>query len=173
MFNLKIFLPDAASQEKDGKFNSQINKINVGSRYIYAFDQNTFSHILNVHPCEPGESLKIYLFRLDPEYKDHFVRGDWIGLTGSLIKVLEVYVLRRFHSRILCWIGGCSWFYFFNCAVLLQGLKFTRRSAKTFGSRRKDVSAGKLPTARKRGEERRILQGVLQNFRDNLLWRVI
>jgi hypothetical protein len=111
-----------------------------------------------------ARSLKVHIFSTDPQFKNPTIRRDWIGLIGSLVKAVEALVLWRFGPCILCWVSLCTWFYFFVCAMILQQQKLSRGYVKNLESGRMDIIAGQLPTARKRGEERKIFLGAPRNF---------
>jgi hypothetical protein len=162
-----------ALQARAKKFDAYAEEVHIGSRDVYAFDRFTFNQVVNVPACRLGEPLKVHHFTTDSRYKDHIIRHDWIGIIGSLVKVMESYILWRAHARILCWVTSFAWFYFLICAAVLQLQKLSRGSVRDFDCGRVDLIAGKLPTTRKRGEELKILLGAPRNFRHHLLWRII
>jgi hypothetical protein len=129
--------------------------------------------VLNVSPCEPGEPLKVHIFPRDPWYTGPVVRGDWAGLIGSLVKLIEIYFLWRCNARTLCWVSSCSWFYFFTTAAILLHQKLSREYGKDFDNGQLDIVTGQLPTARKRGGEWIALLGAPRNFRHHMLWRIV
>lgn len=120
--------------------------------------------------CDTYEEIKVHFVIADP-YDEGTLKGDWIGLALSAVKVIKVVVLWKFEAVIAGLLSVSPWFYFFACATLLQFKKVSRGSDVDAG--RVDIITGELPTAQRRGGDRKLLLGVPQDVRHRLLWRII
>ena len=116
----------------------------------------------------------MYIFQRDPYYEGPITHGDWFGLSLTLSKGLELYVLYILDAGTLSWVSGLSWLYFFMSAALLQFMQLSRGYRRDFGTDgRLDIISGQLPSTRRPAGECRILLGTPSNFRNHVLWRVI
>jgi hypothetical protein len=82
----------------------------------------------------------------DALYGGLVIKGDWIGLIASLVKIAEVYMLWRFNMGILCWSTAVLGLFVCGTIVLIQKLSQCRKDHR---NDRIDVIAEELPTTRK------------------------
>jgi len=137
-------------------------------RANFVFDQFTLNQLQSIPTSSPGEEVKVRWFHNDARYEGPNLRGDWIYLFATLIKLVEIIALWRLAAGVLCWIGSIPWIYFFICATVLQTKKLSREFRKEVDNDYSDILVGEL----KGDAKRLILLGAPPNFRSHLLWLI-
>jgi hypothetical protein len=113
----------------------------------------------------------VYSFVQDPHHRP-VRKWDWFALGLSALKIVEIFVLWELGARNLCWTTAIPWAHFFLAALILQGLEISQGYRKSNKSE-VDILAGKLPTAKTLGGERKILLETPRNYRHHPLWTVM
>ena len=106
------------------------------------------------------------------EIAARIILKDWMGIMASIIKLAEVFLLWKDGARALCFVGGCSWAYFFSISVAFQAIGLSRNLSGKGDDRDLDLLAGQIPTPVKAGGQCKILLGAPQNVRHSFLWRL-
>ena len=142
-------------------------------RDIYAFDQFTANALDPAIPFYPGSDNlpHVYIFRQDPLHKGFVTSRDWIGLSLTLSKIIELGVLHFLGAGSLWWATGLIWFYFFTSAVVLQFMELSWGYFDVVG--KDDVLAGGFPSMRRPAGPCKILLGIPGNYRHHILWKVV
>jgi len=140
------------------------------SRYRdnFVFDQFTLNQIQSIPTSNLGEEVKVRWFHNDARYEGPNLRGDWISLFATLIKLVEILALWRLDAGVLCWIGSIPWIYFFICAIVLLINKLSREFNNEVDNDYSDILVGEL----KGDSKRLILLGAPPNFRSHLFWLI-
>jgi hypothetical protein len=90
----------------------------------------------------------------------------------TFVKVTEVYILYHFGSRRIYWITGICWVYFLLATTIIQFFGLGRAYDERSNNKCLDILAGKLPTPRVIGGERKVLFDVPINVRKSRIWRL-
>ncbi|KAL8919029.1 MAG: hypothetical protein Q9208_006995 [Pyrenodesmia sp. 3 TL-2023] len=144
----------------------------IARQDVYAFDQSV-SGILDLIPDEESQNT-FHILVPDVYYHEIASRifwKDWAAILASTVKLVEVFMLWKHKALILCFIGGCSWIYFFCASIALQAAGVSRELSGRARERQLDVLAGPLPTPVKAGGQFKMLLGAPYNVRHSKLWR--
>lgn len=149
---------------KDGRHPAMVD--------IHIFDRFTSGPLNSVLNSPEGALPVVYTFIRDPTYRT-VKRGDWVGLSLSALKGLEMYALWRLGTTQLYWVTAMPGLYFLLAAVVLQTMRATRGYVKD-AETEIDALVGDLPTAKvPGGATKKILLCMPENFRRSNLWRAI
>ncbi|RHZ46498.1 uncharacterized protein CDV56_103754 [Aspergillus thermomutatus] len=136
---------------------------------IYTMDKNAQLALDTVPAAEKGSPIDIYRFIPDQGGLPSPWR-DWICLFLSLVKLIEVFALRKVGSRgVWAWTMA-GWAHAFVAAVLLQVTGLGRDSPS---KRTRHLVAGILPSPLRMGEQGKIVLGIPANIRRHTLWRIV
>ncbi|KAF9893958.1 hypothetical protein FE257_008929 [Aspergillus nanangensis] len=137
------------------------------SHCMYTLDKNARLALDTVPATENGAAIAIHRFILDQGALPAAWR-DWLCLSLSLTKLIEVLVLHAVHSRTLWFWTMLGWAHAFCAAVLLQVAGVGRDDAT---KRTRNLVAGTLPSALRSGEKGKVVLGIPANIRRHVLWR--
>ncbi|KAK0647077.1 hypothetical protein B0T16DRAFT_353944 [Cercophora newfieldiana] len=139
---------------------------------IYALDRFATGPLNSVLNSPEGDLPVVYTFIRDPSYRP-VTRADWIALSLSSLKLVEMYALFRLGRTHLYWVTALPGFFFLSAALLLQSKQATRGYAR-HEQTELDVLLGELPSAKvPGGVTRKILLRMPENFRRSKLWRAV
>ena len=142
---------------------------------VYTFDQCTAGILDLIPESETTNSLFVYILIPDAYHKASAIRNvwkDWLGVTISTLKSVELLILWKQGATSLALISGCSWGFFFVMSVVLNAFGLSREYSERVRERNVDVIAGQLPTPIRNGGHFKILLGAPQNVRHSLFWRL-
>ncbi|KAL4888805.1 hypothetical protein BDV59DRAFT_196169 [Aspergillus ambiguus] len=140
------------------------------SHCLYTLDRNARLALDTVPSGEKGAPIVIHRFILDLGGIPAAWR-DWLCLSLSLAKLVEVVVLRAVGSRRIWVWTMVGWAHAFAAAVLLQTTGLGRDDAT---KRTRHLVAGTpLPSALRAGEQGKIVLGIPANVRRHVLWRTV
>lgn len=117
--------------------------------------------------------MTIFTYRNYPFDRPTNVSREWMALSVSFLKVIELYTLWMTGDRFLCCISVFPWLYFYIAAVALQLRRHWRGQPEDSGSDWVDILAGRLPTTTRPGGSRKLLLGTSENSRLFSTWRII
>lgn len=131
---------------------------------------------------KPGDPLLVHTFAAydflfdgsDPYTNEQ----DWIAISSSLLKLVELHILWREGAPDLCLVAGVAWFYFFTAAIILWLRKKWGRWISDSSNEEQgvDIIVGHLPSAKRAGGERKIILGAGDNsilsFLQRIIWAV-
>lgn len=136
---------------------------------IYTLDKNAQLALDTVPAAERGSPIDIYRFIPDQGGLPSPWR-DWSWLLLSLVKLIEVFTLRKVGSQgVWAWTMA-GWAHAFVAAVLLQVTGLGRDSPF---KRTRHLVAGILPSPLRMGEQGKIVLGIPANIRRHTLWRIM
>ena len=139
---------------------------------IYAFDRSTSKLLNSIPESNPGAPLNIFTYRNYPFDRPTNLSHEWMALSVSFIKMVELCTLWMAGDRILCWVSGLPWLYFYVAAVALQLRRHWRGQVEE-SSDWVDVLAGRLPTTTRPGGSRKLLLGTSEKGRLFLSWKIV
>jgi len=145
------------------------NSWNFGSGFrephtAYAFDRSTTITLGTIMPSEGHEGIQVHVYCRDPTP----VRNDWLAITGSLVKVLEMAILYHAGAEKLWWVTAIAWAPAYCSAIILQ-ICGVGRDGRDVGEI--DLIAGELPSPIHSGRGGKILLGIPGNIRRSRIWK--
>ncbi|KAF7167149.1 hypothetical protein CNMCM5623_000556 [Aspergillus felis] len=136
---------------------------------IYTLDKNAQLALDTVPAAEKGSPIDIYRFIPDQGSLPSSWT-DWFWLFLSLVKLLEVFTLRKVGSQGVWVWTMAGWAHAFVAALLLQVTSLGRDSPF---KRTRHLVAGILPSPLRMGEQGKIVLGIPANIRRHTLWRIV
>ncbi|GIK01913.1 hypothetical protein Aspvir_005954 [Aspergillus viridinutans] len=156
---------DAITQIKASESHDNVYRAHV----IYTLDKNAQLALDTVPAAEKGSPIDIYRFIPDQGSLPSPWR-DWFWLLLSLVKLIEVFTLRKVGSQgVWAWTMA-GWAHASVAAVLLQVTGLGRDSPF---KRTRHLVAGILPSPLRMGEQGKIVLGIPANIRRHMLWRIV
>ena len=154
---------------------SDTETVEISRHDVYTFDQCTSGILELVPECEATGSFVTYVLIQDAYSRESSKRNawiDWVAISASVTKLVELATLWKNGATALCLISGSCWIFFFLVSILLQLLGLSREFSEKVSEREMDIVAGQLPTPIKAGGHHKILLGAPQNVRHSLFWKV-
>ena len=121
------------------------------------------------------ESFQAHLLARDPHSKERRIRNTWrdsIGILVSMSKLVEVAIMWQHSAITLSLTSGFCWLYYFLASITIQACGLSREYSGNIDICDVDILAGELPTPMKSGSSYKILLGVPDAVRNNIIWKV-
>ena len=153
---------------------SDTETVEISRHDVYAFDQCTSGILELVPESEATGSFVTHVLIQDAYSRESSKRNawiDWVAISASVTKLVELATLWKNGATALCLISGSCWIFFFLVSILLQLLGLSREFSEKVSEREMDIVAGQLPTPIKAGGHHKILLGAPQNVRHSLFWK--
>ncbi|UKZ72241.1 uncharacterized protein TrAtP1_013183 [Trichoderma atroviride] len=141
---------------------------------VTQFDGLTKQVLSSIPKCEKGQTLSVYRFLRDPYMSAGTTWGNWIGLSVTLLKIFDLYLLYFRHGKLsVAILTIVPWAVcFFVAVVMLRRNALRAIPVRDAAADVADILEGELPTADNPGGYRRVLLGTPVNPRQGLIWKL-